>query len=170
MAHKYSFDKIKKYITNKKPLKFKGLEKEDIVGVNNPEDFVSSFFVYNNVYDTIYSDSKITQTVKNKRRSIEDIYRICLYYFPNTSLTKTYKRLVEQIRDDRVSSAFCVQINRRVYREKRDEEECFFNSEPIDEFGVDFNEFDLDGIFMNDEDYGWGHDYEIDKEDLIIKL
>lgn len=161
MAHKYSFSKIKEHILSQGSLlKFEGISKNDLPE-KNIDDFMSRFFYYNAKYRTVYAANGAGQTPANKRRSVADIYRIVRYYFPNASLTKLYKRLTQLVKDNVISSAFCEVIGKRVYR-KRDgyENTSFFNGTMTDEYGVDFEEFDLEGVAINE--HGWGTDYDED--------
>lgn len=72
---------------------------------------------YNHKRDTIYTDPRAVQTPKGKRRSMNDIYKIFNYYYPDVEfrtflqyLHVDLPRTMEGFR-----SSMCSMINKRVY-------------------------------------------------------
>lgn len=146
--------KIKVHLKGMAPLKFKNFELQE----KNAKDFIKNFLSYNKIYDTVYVSNGRLQTLKNKRRSIGDIYRITSYYFPRVTLTTIYETLLENISENKALSSICVSTKMRVYRATSNNEKCYFNGEKIDEFGVDFNNFTNIKTVRSESGY-WGAAY-----------
>lgn len=146
--------KIKLYLQNLAPIKFKNFELTE----KNPKDFLVNFLKYNKEYDTVYCSNGRVQTEKNKRRSVGDIYRITSFYFPRVTLTTIYETLLENISENKALSSICVSTKMRVYRATSNNEKCYFNGEKIDEFGVDFNNFTNIKTVRSESGY-WGAAY-----------
>lgn len=158
--NKYTFKQIKDYIVLKeggRKLKFEGLTKEDVG--NNIEEFFDSFFVYNKERNTLFVDTDAKQTGKNRRRSVTDIYLLATHYFPRLKLSSVYKQIVRLLLEGKIVSALCQNINCRVYRAANNGEKGFFNSDPIDEYQVDFTIFE-GGELLKPSTSLWGYDYK----------
>jgi hypothetical protein len=166
MAHLNKLSLVKEHILTKAPLKLDTLEKENLQE-KNVDDFLKKFFsTYNRTLNTVYVNKKAVQTKAGLRRSVSDIVLICHYYFPKVSITKTYKRLCRLVGEGIIISAVCDKIHSRVYRFKETYDKSnFFNSGMTDEYGVDFNLYDLDGATFNQD--GWGTDYDEDNLNII---
>lgn len=141
MQQKYTFGQIKEYLKGLSPLRFQNLSREDLKE-KNPTDFVKNFFKYNSEYKTIYAGNGQTQTVTERRRSLGDIFRITYYYFPKVRLITIYRALLAAIGEGIALSAICQETGLRVYRATKGSESGIFNGEKIDEFYVDFNQFE----------------------------
>lgn len=167
MAHKHTFKQIKEHIRKQTPLKLTGLKKDDL-GDMTLTKFLDKFFNdYNQNRNTLNQNSTV-QTVAGLRRTIEDIYRIVIYYFPNASLSFVYKRIIHLIANDKVGSAICKVLHKRVYRGTSDyESEGFLNSAQTDEFGIDFSEFEEYTACSVNDGIGWGEEYDEDKLTFI---
>ncbi len=83
------------------------------------EQFLIKFFTeWNDNRNTIYVDNRDIQTPIGKRRSLGDIYMICLYYFPECSLKDVLDILYNQLLSsmpDGFRSSYCSTINKRVW-------------------------------------------------------
>lgn len=141
---KYSFRELKEHFRAQPVIRFQGLEAPD---EKNIEAFLRVFFSkYNRVYPTVYASNGAMQTRAGKRRSIGDIYRLCFYYFPKVRLTTVYKTLLKCIRDYSFFSYICHATGLRVYRDNTQDVYGggnFFNGPFIDEYGVDFELFEI---------------------------
>ena len=165
MNNKNLFPKIKENIKNLAPLRMRDLTKEEVKEAfgNDVKEFLSEFFSnYNKSLTTVYVSNGSTQTPPGKRRTIEDIFRIVSYYYPNTSITKTYNRLIELTNEGVVCSSLCEVLNKRVYRGlNKNEQKPFFNGALKDEYGIDFSEMPIDNkkVSVNKSSHGWGYEY-----------
>ena len=166
MAHLNKISDVRAYIISRPSLKLRDLEKKNLPE-KNVEDFLQKFFTkYNSTLDTVLVDTNAKHTSKGLRRSMTDVLLICHYYFPRVSITKTYKRLCSLINSGVIVSALCNAIHMRVYRAKTNYDRGnFFNGCMTDEFGVDFEMFDLSGASFNET--GWGTDYDEDNLNMI---
>ncbi len=163
MAHKYSFKEIKEYLMAQPELKFRDLDSVEGIKL---KDFLKNFFsIYSERHVTIYAKNGVTQTAHGRRRSIGDIFRITKYYYPKVRLTTVYKEMLLNIQRYKFFSYICAETKLRVYRDTTREvygKGGFFNSEPIDEFGVDFTEFEefdesLHNSHGGNQEYGLKH-------------
>lgn len=161
MPHKYNFKKIKAHIKSLPPLKLSGIGKSDI-DEGTWKAFLERFFsYYNRNFNT--NQGGAIQTRAGKRRSITDIYRIILYYFPDVRITEVYKELIILISKKVCCSAICGDTGLRVYRGHQGYDTTgFLNSALTDEYGVDFQQFDISKCTHNS--VGWGAEYT--EEDL----
>lgn len=95
--------------------------------------FMSLFMERNKEFDTIYSDTSEVQTTKGRRRSMGDIFMICKYYYPSTTLTKVVKYLYGEYQIMTVGgSIFCGTVKKRVFRPDYSKHN---HLEYIDEYG-----------------------------------
>ena len=109
-------------------LKAKGRLKFDRVDLSNEtlhtglEYFLKyKFFDINHNYNTLYTEDApigligYTQTYRNKRRSIADIYCICKYYYPNCTPIEVYKILDNMGKMRYIGGSYCSTILKFVY-------------------------------------------------------
>lgn len=147
------------------PLRIRDLSKKEVRDRfgGDIDAFLGHFMTeYNNSFNTVYESNGRTQTEPGKRRSIEDIYRVLVYYYPKASLSNTYKRLIKLMQENKIGSAICDEIHKRVYRNLRSNESIsFFNGSLTDEYGVDFEILGIKNIDinLNNSKVGWGHNY-----------
>lgn len=165
MAHLNKFLKIKEDILANSAIRLRGLDKEHIEE-KNVADFVKAFFTkYNNQYDTIYASNGKLHTGKGLRRTFQDVFLITYYYFPKVSLTKLYLKLVTLLNEGVIVSAICDKLHKRVYRAKISYDKGnFFNGPMTDEYGVDFEMYNLDKCTFNE--VGWGTSYTEDNLEI----
>lgn len=80
------------------------------------EEFLSNLVVdYARLYNTLDTDDNI-QCDYNRNRSLGDIYRITLSYFPEVSLVEVIQALITLVnQEDEVMSMRCGDISKRVY-------------------------------------------------------
>lgn len=81
------------------------------------KSFLKTFFnLYNNKHITLASEDKV-YCYPGKNRSLGDIYKICLHYFPNISLEEVMKELAYLVKDEltTVGVIYCPHINKRVF-------------------------------------------------------
>lgn len=104
------------------------------------DEFLVNFFTKNNNdKKTIFVKSKEVYTDVKKRRSLGDIYMLCKYYYPDTTLKEVvdllYKILPERI--PRFRSSMCNMIKKRVfYQGSLDQSSHFYNHSTPDEFNM----------------------------------
>lgn len=101
----------------------------------NVGEFLLFYFtLYNKECVTIDNKGRTTCT-RNKRRSLVDLYRVCKYYFPMT----TVKEVKEALWDLPVGIDvfICPDIRRRVHR-RNDPHSCSIAYNDADEFGWDY--------------------------------
>ena len=164
MTHLNSFKSIKKNIKEKAILRLSF--DQNYFGETPLKKFLDDFFNVYNISEKTFYENGTTQTKKNTRRTISDIYRIVLYYYPNSKLSQVYKFLMELISEDRIGSAICEKLKKRVYRGTVNEiynTDGFFNSSPIDEYGINFTLFESYNN-CNINTGPWGEEYT--EEDL----
>jgi len=110
----------------------------------SPLEFLKRFFTdYNLNRDTIFLESKEIQTPKNKRRSIDDIWRILHYYYPDLQFTEFCKLLhVDLVSLINLRSSWCNQMRKRAYYfdGRRGN---IFDSRLKDQHGMTWNEWSL---------------------------
>lgn len=157
MEQPYTFKQIKDYIKAQPELMLAGLEERPTANIKK---FMENFFTtYNSKYNTVYVGNGHAQTGVQKRRSICDIYRVMLYYFPNLTITTCYSTLYELIAENKVLSAICHVLKVRVYRAVHTGEKGTVNSALTDEFGVDIKKLcEAKGAKIA-LGYGWGKEY-----------
>lgn len=118
-------------------LRLRPFFKRDIKGVKI-EEFIKRFFkTYNNDLITAFADNGNEQTRAGARRSGGDIFRICKYYYPKTTLEEVMKTIdklhQEGLGDNKyLKSQVCRQVNKRVYN--TDSRTTVFHKEEKDEF------------------------------------
>ena len=105
------------------------------------EQFLIKFFKeYNNERNTIFVESRATQTEMGKRRSLGDIYKICKYYFPEITLKELMKLLyVDLIAIAGFRSSKCSQIRKRVWYYSNGSSNGLLNTGDTDEYSNSVN-------------------------------
>lgn len=105
------------------------------------EQFLIKFFKeYNNERNTIFVESRATQTEMGKRRSLGDIYKICKYYFPEITLKELIQLLyVDLMAIEGFRSSKCSQIRKRVWYYSEGANHGLLNIGDTDEYGNDVN-------------------------------
>ena len=105
------------------------------------EQFLIKFFKeYNNERNTIFVESRATQTEMGKRRSLGDIYKICKYYFPEITLKELMQLLyVDLIAIEGFRSSKCSQISKRVWYYYQGSSNVLLNTNDDDEYGISVN-------------------------------
>lgn len=83
------------------------------IKVKNVDEIISKMCSWNPPA-TFYSDGR-RQCVSGKGRSIIDLYRVCLYYFPETNYLKLYRTL----RNRDYAFTYCPNISRTRYAGKK---------------------------------------------------
>jgi hypothetical protein len=150
--------KIKQYLADQPQIKFKDI---DVPDEKNPKDFLANFFKHNKASHTVFLNHKV-YCKSQVRRSIGDIYRITLFYFPKASLTKLYRNILDLISEEQVLSSICEATGLRVYRACKKDDTACFNGAKTDEFGVDFTQFEeFEGC--SPEEGFWGYNFGKDK-------
>lgn len=75
--------------------------------------FLHNFLgVYNQKYDTVFADNTL-QTIAQRSRSLGDIFRVCLSYYPDVRLQEVKKALIGL--GSGLVGHYCGDIERRVY-------------------------------------------------------
>lgn len=77
------------------------------------EEFKKEFFARNNEFTTIWSDTKVGQTPKGRRRSLGDVFMICKYYYPSITLLEVVKWLYSK---PYFKDQYCGGVKKRVWR------------------------------------------------------
>lgn len=83
---------------------------------NNVKDFIISFFKdYNNLFYTYQND--LLYCWSGKKRSIGDLYRICLVLFPDVKLLEVLEILYNECenKENNLCTLICPTIYKRVY-------------------------------------------------------
>jgi hypothetical protein len=112
------FDIANKKISKKGLLYFDNISIEHVRDIDkNVETFLQKFFKRNDKHTTRYYSTGRIQCYKECRRSVEDIYRITKYYFPNVRLIEILAFLVNNIGNKglRLSTDRCDVILKQVY-------------------------------------------------------
>ena len=104
------------------------------------DEFLVNFFTKNNNdKKTIFVKSKEVYTDVKKRRSLSDIYMICKYYYPETTLKEVVDLLHKVLpqRVPRFRSSMCNMIKKRVfYQGSLEQSSHFYNYSTPDEFDM----------------------------------
>lgn len=109
-------------------------------------EFLKVLFDLNNKYPTYIDGTTTIQCTSGRRRSIPDIYRICMYYYPRT----TSIRLISGIfgkwdEENKLSSRVCEDHRRRMFRHneisKGSLEQKVLHANRNDEFGLTWPQF-----------------------------
>lgn len=113
---KNSFEKLQEQIEKETPIRLEKFLKKNLP--STVEEFVLTFFkVYSNERRTIYVNTKTVQTEAGRRRSLGDIYLICKYYYPETTLKVIvdllFLKLPKTLSGFR--SSYCSIIHKRVF-------------------------------------------------------
>lgn len=131
------YDEIEKQIKDSikdKPFRVEGLLKKRKETLS---EFVYKFFTkFNETKNTIYLDRTI-QTPFGKRRSLGDLYGICLYYYPNCKL-KELIDILEKLRTDNevgFRTSWCKVIKKRTYYYDPKQPSGLFDKDKDDEYG-----------------------------------
>lgn len=105
------------------------------------EQFLVKFFKeYNNERNTIFVESRATQTEMGKRRSLGDIYKICKYYFPEITLKELMQLLyVDLMSMEGFRSSKCSQIRKRVWYYSNGSSNGLLNTGDTDEYSNSVN-------------------------------
>lgn len=110
------------------------------------KEFLIRFFTeLNDSKETIYVDDKTVQTEVGKRRSLGDIYMICKYYFPNTTLETViyalYVELPAHFNNNGFGfrTSYCYTINKRVWYYMPRTNSLVADRDQIDEYRHDYN-------------------------------
>lgn len=105
------------------------------------EQFLIKFFKeYNNERNTIFVESRATQTEMGKRRSLGDIYKICKYYFPEITLKELMQLLyVDLMAMEGFRSSKCSQIRKRVWYYSNGSSNGLLNTGDTDEYSNSVN-------------------------------
>lgn len=112
---------------------------------NNAESFVRKFFEkFNKEYETIIKSSKETYCGINTRRSIEDVFRLAYSYLGEKITLKdiiiaTYNKILA----GELTANNCYQINKRVYKDRPQQNGNFYNSGNTDELGFTRDHYTL---------------------------
>lgn len=81
------------------------------------QELINNYVNHNYTYDI---NNNITDE-KALHRSIEDIFRITKYYYPDITLKELLTELLKLQRDDKIRSLFCNDILKRTYFTKNTE-------------------------------------------------
>lgn len=117
-------------------LRLKPLEKKNIRNLSL-EEFIYKFLSdYSKRIITVNVPNEDLQTDIGKRRSAGDIFRICKYYYPSTTLEDVLKVLDAISGDNNIYSSICYMIHKRTYRheEKEDKDGDVYDTSIKDEF------------------------------------
>jgi hypothetical protein len=126
--------------------------------------FLQDFFETHNDMNQTWEEGKGEyQTATARRRSIGDIYRIVLRYYPDATLSEVYNNLIALVAENIVHTFICLNIRKRVYM-KKSEGVSKFNvagvaGEPIDEFNIDLSQlprFDECPIYRKEDNSFYG--------------
>jgi len=106
------------------------------------KQFLVKFFKeWNEEKDTIYADNRDVQTAAGKRRSIGDLFMICRYYFPNTTVKQLYNCLINELPTaipDGFRGSYCNTINKYVFYFNEGGNNGFYDRERNNEYGYTF--------------------------------
>jgi hypothetical protein len=87
---------------------------------DSPEDLLSYYFKKNrpatvsvNINGSDPVKPKITTAGRN--RSIPDLHSLCLHYFPDTTLERTLRILIDEVQKKSTAQGYCGTINRIVF-------------------------------------------------------
>src|SRR5690606_16111820 len=94
---------------------------EEVLPIDtDPESFLINFLSYNNInYPTLFLDGTV-QCDEDRNRSLGDIYRLILNYFPDISLIETAEILYDLVNNnvEGIRMLYCQNIKKRVYNHK----------------------------------------------------
>lgn len=134
------FEKIEKMIfkNNPREIRLVPLNKKPATK-GTLQEFLQRFFTeWNAEKDTIYADDREIQTAARRRRSLGDIYQICKYYYPESTLNQVlnllYNILPKSIPKG-FRTSFCFTIHKRVWYFDARSSTARHNDERVDEFG-----------------------------------
>lgn len=103
------------------------------------QDFLTKFFTkWNLDRVTNYKDTGEEQTPAGRRRSLGDIYMICKYYFPDTTLRAVLHQLYNVLPRSITRgfrSSYCTTIKKRVWYYDAERGNEVYNQTQPDEFG-----------------------------------
>lgn len=105
----------------------------------NIENIVYMFFYLNDKYDTIYSNGRI-QTYAWRRRSLQDIYYVIKYYFPEITLEQIMQVIYDGVKAGYLSTWFCIDIEKRVFWKDSYTQQYL---ERADEWGFIFEDYNF---------------------------
>ena len=114
---------IKQIETHCAPIKFRGIDKE-LIKSKNVKDFIENeLFGIGAVCTSVYAETNKYQCRSDADRSIGDIYALCKYYFPETTVIDVIKIIYNRILEYQNTKLFfvghyCNQIEKRVYNHK----------------------------------------------------
>lgn len=128
------FKAIQESISKERPVRLEKLLKR-YIPVTLEEFLIKFFQDWNEKKNTIYVDTEEVQTMIKKRRSLQDIFLICRYYFPSCTL-KEVMTLLQTVLPKKASlrSSFCGVIKRKTYYWDG-RESIVANAESKDEWG-----------------------------------
>jgi hypothetical protein len=77
--------------------------------------FLLKFFKeYNDIYNTVNKNNKVICDT-GRRRSLDDIYLICKYYFPDCTTYQVFKELIKLSKSNKINYSKCSTINKYVF-------------------------------------------------------
>lgn len=136
-------DKLQKTIESSfnEKIRIKGLLKKR---KETLEQFIEKFFTkWNDEHETIYVDSKETQTEPECRRSIGDIYMICKYYYPKCTLKQIKDILYDLVKNkEGYRSSYCHSTKKRMFYYSNTENNALLNTSEKDEYGMVTGDWD----------------------------
>lgn len=119
-GNRHSIKEFEKDLLKEGLLRLRPFMKKTIKGVSL-KDFITNFlkdYNKNNELENITVDDEEVFCAQNKRRSGGDIFRLCKYYYPKTTLLEVLAVLDEIILQDTKKEykvQICEMINKRVY-------------------------------------------------------
>ncbi len=129
--------KIDKLLGEETPLRVRGLFKKRKETLN---EFITKFLSnWNLKNDTIYVDTEEVQCSPDRRRSLGDIYNICLYYYPKCTIEEVATMLyILCDEDEGFRTSYCYTICKRVFYFEEGSPNEIINRSKADEFGYTF--------------------------------
>jgi hypothetical protein len=100
-------------------LKIEGIEIENLKR-KSPKSGLKRIFELLSTRSTLVASTNELQCIKAKRRSSGDMYRIMKYYYPNVTFKEVRSLLFGMLNDKTLSSAYCHNIQKRVFYKVKD--------------------------------------------------
>lgn len=166
----FNMEDVEKYILSLGKLHFFLEEKEleYLYGLTNIEDILLVLLKHSRKHES-FSDNNVQTCLCRFTRSIIDIYRLVIFYFPETKLRHVYQALISLLEKKRCYSWICADIDRRVYgvQDYGEQKDIVFNGKEIDEVGYNFTKYSLPES-ANHYPYYSGNIIKIPRQSTII--
>lgn len=147
-----SMEEIQEYIKAMGWLRCTELSQDEEVSIVDVKSAVKVFLLYceNNINEIREIDSNGNLLKTFYRRTITDIYRACLYYFPECNLEDVYNALFSLVKERQVRMFRCPDLDRVVYH-WYESDIIFYSFKHKDEYGTDLGILGQDIPFKDAE-------------------